>query len=67
MRLSLRIDDGLLGGHVDEAADRELVVDVPGQVGGVEGEDDAPAADGGVQVDHEALVARRVARRSARP
>ena len=52
--------DRLLGFDLDEAADRQLVLDVLGEVGGVEREDEAVAADRLVEFDDEALMPRGV-------
>jgi len=46
-----------LGAGPDPAADRHLTLDVLGQVGRVEGEDEPASARGLVQADHEALMA----------
>ncbi|HUY45082.1 MAG TPA: ATP-binding protein [Streptosporangiaceae bacterium] len=47
-----------LGGCIDPAADRDLAVDVLGQVGRIEGEHESPAASGRVHPHHETLVTR---------
>src|ERR1700761_4118813 len=54
-------DHGDLGLDVDEAADGQFFLDVDGEIGGVEGEDQAATTDRLVEVDDEALVAGGVA------
>ena len=52
--------DGFLGRHADVAADRQLVLDVLGEIGGVEREHEPVTTHRLVEFDDETLVPRRV-------